>query len=319
MQRIAVNQTLSNDTPRIAVLPESAPQAAQCRDAVIAGGAVLTENVGEAAALVWLSEADPQNLIAVLDAAPSINWVQLPWAGVEPFAASGIFGRDVRFTCAKGAYGEQVAEHALYLMLACLRHARVQLREARWCRVEVRSLSRRRITVLGGGGIASHLVRMLQPMDCQVTVLRRTHGPIEGATVRSIDDLGRVLPGTDVLVLSLPLTPATNRLIDAEKLGLLPAGAVLVNVARGAIVDTAALIAALDANRLSAAGLDVTDPEPLPSGHPLWAMTNVVITSHSADSLAYVSEQLAARVRENVARFVAGHELLGTVDPSAGY
>lgn len=307
------------EPPHIAVLPASAPQAAACRSAVAAGGGIVTDDVAAASAIVWLSESDPLPLIQLLDSGPSINWVQLPWAGVEPFARSGVFDRGVRFTCAKGAYGEQVAEHALYLVLACLRHARVQLSTPQWTPVQVRSLSRLRVTVLGAGGIAGNLVRMLQPMDCRVTVLRRTIGPLAGARVRSIDEVEDVLPETDVLVLALPLTPATVNLIDASKIGLLPAGAVLINVARGGIVDTDALLAALRANHLAAAGLDVTAPEPLPADHPLWQMKNVVITSHSADSLAYVTERLAERVRENVVRFAAGLELIGMVDPISGY
>src|SRR5262249_27469191 len=128
-----------------------------------------------------------------------------------------------------------------------------------------------------------------------------------------------VLPETEILVLALALTASTQRIMGRRELGLLPPGAVLINVARGRHVDTASLVDALSGGHLRAAGLDVTDPEPLPSDHPLWKMNNVLITSHSADSSGYVTGRIAERVRQNVARFRTGRPLVGVVDPSLGY
>ncbi len=176
------------------------------------------------------------------------------------------------------------------------------------------------MTILGAGGIAQTLLALLAPFDCDVTVLRRTSEPMPGATrTIAIGELAGVLPQTDVLVLALALTPLTRHIIGARELALLPSNAVLVNVARGGHVDTEALVAALTDGEIATAALDVTEPEPLPPGHPLWAFDNVLITSHCADSMAFVTEKLVERVGENVARFIAGKPLVGLVHPEHGY
>lgn len=124
---------------------------------------------------------------------------------------------------------------------------------------------------------------------------------------------------SDAVVLALALTPETRGIIGAAELALLPPTAVLVNVARGAHVDTDALVVALQTDRIAAAALDVTEPEPLPAGHPLWELDNVLVTSHSANSATYVTTHLAGRIAENVRRRLDDQPLLGRVDPSAGY
>ena len=120
-------------------------------------------------------------------------------------------------------------------------------------------------------------------------------------------------------MLCAPLTPATEGLIGARELDLIGPDGVLVNVGRGALVDTGALVAALRAGRLGSALLDVTDPEPLPDGHPLWSDPRALITPHVANTRAQLDAALAQRVEENVVRFRAGEELLGPIDPVAGY
>ncbi len=133
------------------------------------------------------------------------------------------------------------------------------------------------------------------------------------------DDLEAMLPLADVVVLCVPLTQETAGMIDAHSLGLMKPGAYLVNIARGGVVDTDALVAALESGRLAGACLDVTDPEPLPPGHPLWGMPNVVITPHVASRAALTSERRAALLEANLRRFGAGEPLLNVVDKSAGY
>ncbi len=137
--------------------------------------------------------------------------------------------------------------------------------------------------------------------------------------VAADDDWHALLPDTDLLVLALALTDETVGIVGARELDLLPDHAWLVNVARGRHVDTEALVAALDAGRLGGAGLDVTDPEPLPDGHPLWGRDDVIISPHTANTPEMGRPLLARRVTENVRRWIAGEDLLGLVDPSLGY
>lgn len=325
MVRIAVESTPPDTRP----LKE--PDPAPILAAVQAAGAVLT-GVHDAEALVWLKLGDPGELARVLDAHPRIRWVQLPWAGVEQFAAAGVLDRPVAFTCAKASFAEQVGEHALTLILACHRHLVPQARTAGWHPIDPVSLFRRNVTILGAGGIAQVLIRLLAAFDCHVRVLRRGPGaadpvgtagavdPVDGADqTLPVARLHEVLPDTDVLVLALALTPETRGIIGAAELSLLPPHAVLVNVARGGHIDTEALTRAMGEGRIAAAALDVTDPEPLPAEHALWHDDRVLITSHCADGTDFISDMLARRVRTNIERFTAGRALIGMVDPAQGY
>jgi phosphoglycerate dehydrogenase-like enzyme len=224
------------------------------------------------------------------------------------------------FTCTKGAFAGQGAEHALLLTLACLRHLVKQTRTPSWGRVEPTSLAGRAVTIVGAGGITEELIRLLAPFGCRVRVLRRRPEPLAGADeTLPVSELHNVLPDTDVLVLALALTPQTHHIIGAPELALLPAHATVVNVARGPHIDTDALVTALREGEIAAAGLDVTDPEPLPASHPLWSDPRALITSHSADSVAYVRAMLCERVEENIAHLLAGETLAGVVDVEHGY
>jgi phosphoglycerate dehydrogenase-like enzyme len=317
-QRIAIMPDANENAGR-ADEPGLESRAARVATAVREGGGVVSP-LEEATGLVWLTLGDAAGLERVLDAHANIRWVQFPWAGVEQMVGRGVLNRPVAFTCAKGAFAKQVAEHALMLTLASLRHVVVMARTPHWHAEDPRSLHGRRVTILGGGGIAAELVRILQPFDCTVRVLRRSSTKLEGATeTLEISRLPEVLPETDVLVLALALTPETRHIVGEAELALLPDHAILVNVARGAHVDTDALVAALRADRIAAAGLDVTDPEPLPEGHPLWADSRVLITSHSADSADYVTEMLCARITTNVRHLDLGLPLEGVVEPDLGY
>ncbi|WP_147268640.1 D-isomer specific 2-hydroxyacid dehydrogenase family protein [Sphaerisporangium album] len=307
------------DGPEAAADPEAERVRAALAEAVARGGGAVVPP-GAANGLVWLVPARPELLGETLDAHPGIRWVQFPWAGVEKYAEAGAFRDEVTFTCAKGAYAGQVSEHALLLTLASLRNIARQARTPRWLPMPPTSLSGRTVTILGGGGIAGKLVRLLQPFGCHITVIRRRPDKLDGA-----DDtlppsaLHATLPGTDVLVLALALTPGTRHVIGRPELELLPPHAVIVNVARGAHIDTDALVEALREDRLAAAGLDVTDPEPLPGGHPLWDDPRVLITSHCADSPEYVTRMLCERVERNVRHLRDAHPLEGVIDPTAGY
>ena len=153
-----------------------------------------------------------------------------------------------------------------------------------------------------------------------MTVVRQHPEPLAGAArVVGADRLDDVLPGADVLFLALALTPETTGLIDGRRLRLLPEHAWVVNVARGGHIVTDELVAVLAEGRIGGAALDVTDPEPLPSGHPLWTEPRCIITPHTANTVEMAEPLLRARVAENVRRWIEAEPLLGLVDPAAGY
>jgi len=303
--------------PRIAVGPHAAEFAT---DAVRAGGGAVVGIDDAPDGVVWLDPHAMPALEAWLARAPSARWVQLPFAGVEKALEQGLFDGDHVWTCAKGAYAEPVAEHALALALAGLRHLPTRVEARSWGIPAGTSLYDQDVTILGGGGIATSLLEQLAPFRVRATVVRRRADPVAGAArVLPVESLHEALSGALVVVLALALTPETTGIIGAAELGVMGATSWLVNVARGRHVDTAALVAALDAGGIGGAALDVTDPEPLPDGHPLWGRPNCIVTPHTADTIEMVVPLLAERIRVNVERLAGGGPLVGTVDPVAGY
>ncbi len=303
------------DAPRVSLAPEGIRSF--LKDAIIAGGGVVSDP-DKADAIVWADPSDPAGLRRLLDRSPTVQWVQLPWAGVEPYV--GVLDHDRIWTAGKGVYAEEVAEHALGLALGGMRNIADYARSQTWGPPVGVSLHGARVTILGAGGIAESLVRLLGPFRCRVTVVRRRETPFTGAerTARPAD-LPSILPDTDLLVLALALTPETHHIIDHTTLAMLPRHAWLVNVARGQHVVTDDLVAALKAGAIAGAALDVTDPEPLPDGHPLWTIPRCIITPHIANTPEMAKPVLMRRVSENVRRFAAGEPLLGVVDVDAGY
>ena len=302
--------------PRVAIGPS--PNAL-AEDAVRAAGGVPAGPDSIADALVWLAPRDTAGLQAAL-AATGARWVQLSSAGIEPTAAAGLLDHDRVWTSAKGVFADQVAEHALMLALAGLRQLPERITARSWGKPGGDSLFDERVTILGGGGITASLLQLLAPFRVSATVVRRRSEPVPGAArTVPVSDLALALPDAKVVILALALTPETERIIGAEQLAMMRADAWLVNVARGRHVDTDALVAALAAGSIAGAALDVTDPEPLPDGHPLWAQERCIITPHTADPAELSDAEFARRISDNVARFAAGQPLLGLVDPAAGY
>ena len=301
--------------PGVAVLPVGVR--AWLADAVVAGGGTIVP-IEDAEALVWAETGQPDALAAVLASAPQVRWVQLPWAGIEPFV--GVLDPERMWTCAKGVYAEPVAEHALGLLLAGLRSIVGYARASVWTRPEGRNLLGGRVTIVGGGGITVSLLRLLGPFGVRTTVVRKRVEPLDGADrVVDISSLDAALGDADGVVLALALTPETAGLIDVRRLALMQPHAWLVNVARGGHVVTSDLVDALQSGVIGGAALDVTEPEPLPDGHPLWSLPNCIITPHTANTPEMALPLLSARLTENVRRYAAGEPLLGPVDPSLGY
>jgi phosphoglycerate dehydrogenase-like enzyme len=301
--------------PRVAVEPEGTR--AFLSEAVRAGGGEVVEPA-QAEGLVWTQPHNPSDLAQLLSRHPSIRWVQLPWAGIEPMVT--VIDRHRLWTAAQGVYAEEVAEHALALSLAGLRHLAAFARATEWGSPAGQNLLGARVTILGAGGIATALLRLLEPFRCHVTVLRRKPDPLPGAErTATLAELPSVTADTDLLILALALTPETTGIIDRSRLAELPRTAWIVNVARGGHVVTDDLVDALREGRIGGAALDVTDPEPLPPDHPLWALPNCLITPHTANTPQMAAPVLARRITENVRRFGRGDELLGVVDIDGGY
>ncbi|MET4159348.1 D-isomer specific 2-hydroxyacid dehydrogenase family protein [Agromyces sp. PvR057] len=287
-----------------------------------AGGEVVPLGAGTRG-VVWVASSGSNELDDVLTRHPDVSWVQLPWAGVDAFAPTLASYRDDGrvWTSAKRSYARPVAEHALMLALGVLREVPRRARAAEWQADERgRSLFGLRVVIVGGGGITEALLALLQPFGVHVTVVRRRDAPVVGAA-RTVTDaaLHEVLGDADLVFLAAALTDRTRGMIGAAELALLPAGACLVNVARGGLVDTDALVAELACGRLGGAGLDVTDPEPLPAGHPLWSLENALVTPHVADTVEMTVPLFAERVAANVAAFLGRGEWIGRIDLHAGY
>src|SRR5579862_9147535 len=202
--------------------------------------------------LVWTDGAAMDALRAAL--APGISWVQLPQAGVERVFQAGVVDHERRWTSAKGAYAEPVAEHALALILAGLRLLKVRARARTWGQPAGESLFGQPVTVVGAGGIATVLMRLLEPFGTPVTVVRRHPEPVPGA-VRTVPtgQLAEALPGARAVVITVALTPQTRGLIGQAELAAMAPDAWLVNVARGGVVDTEALVAALQKGQIGGA------------------------------------------------------------------
>ncbi len=286
-------------------------------EAITDGGGLISP-LADAKALVWGAPAKPQALVDVLEQAPQLEWIQLPWAGIEPYI--DVIDDDRLWTCAKGVYAEPVGELALALGLCGLRGISSYARAQTWESPSGMNLQGGRVTILGGGGITEVLLSLLMPFDAHVTVVRNRVRAMDGAdVVVESDHLHNTLPGADLVILALALTPDTDGIIGADELRLMERHAWLVNVARGRHVVTDDLVGALQAGTIGGAALDVTEPEPLPDGHPLWSLPNCIITPHVGNTPEMAKPLLAERITANVRRWAHGEPLIGPVDPSLGY
>ena len=287
------------------------------RDAVIAGGGHIVEPAA-ASAIVWTAARDASGLREVLDTHGHLEWVQVPFAGIENFVP--ILDDDRIWTCGKGVYAEPVAEHALALALAGMRHVAAYSRASQWIGPAGRNLLGAAVTIVGGGGITESLVRLLTPFNCSITVVRRTVVDIDGVdTVVGQENLVDALVGADVVFLALSLTSETVGLIGKPELEVMEPHAWIVNVARGGHIVTDDLVWALQNNVIGGAALDVTAPEPLPEDHPLWTLPNCIITPHVGNTPEMAVPLLSARITENVKRFINDESLIGLVDVRNGY
>jgi len=273
------------------------PSDGELPDAIL-GAEFLVPSAGDSRALQLLSRMPALRVVQTLSA--GVDWLL-------PFAPGGVTLCD-----AAGSRDVAVAEWVLAAILASrklLGELRDSQREHRWSWRATSELAGSTVMILGYGTIGRAVEHRLKAFDVELIRVART----ARSGVHAVDELGSLLGAADVVVVLLPLTPATVGLLDAEMLGHLRPGALLVNAARGAILDTAALVELLNAGRLGAA-LDVTDPEPLPADHPLWDAPGVLITPHLAGDTLAAERRAFALVGEQVRRYARGEPLRNIVE-----
>jgi phosphoglycerate dehydrogenase-like enzyme len=243
--------------------------------------------------------------VALAGTMPQLRLIQLLSAGADVWVDKIPDG--VLLCDARGVHDSSTSEWVLTAVLAHLRNfpafARAQERRE-WRYTQTDELAGKRVLVVGAGAVGSAIVRRLEPFEVSLTLVARRARP----GVHGIDELPSLLPAADIVVLVVPLTAATTRLVDADFLAAMPDGALLVNAARGPVVDTEALTAEVGKGRLSAA-LDVTNPEPLPADHPLWTMPNVLITPHVGGSVRGLLARAYGLVGAQLRRFCANEPL----------
>jgi phosphoglycerate dehydrogenase-like enzyme len=246
----------------------------------------------------------------VLPRMTSLRVVQTLSAGVDAIRAHVPEG--VLLCNGRSIHETSTAELTVALTLASLRELPRFVRQqdrGEWHRGFTQSLADKRVLIVGYGAIGVAIESRLAPFECDVVRVART--PREG--VHAVAELPDLLPHADVVVLIVPLTGETRGLVDAGFLARMKPGALLVNMARGPVVDTAALLEALHAHRIRAA-LDVVDPEPLPAGHPLWHAPGVLITPHNGGASSAMWPRAMRLVREQLARYVAGEPLVNVME-----
>ncbi len=243
-----------------------------------------------------------------LDAAPNLRLVQTQSTGFD--GVPDLIGPDAAIATAAGVHAAATAELAVGLALASLRgidDAVRQQAEGRWHSARYPGLADRRVLLVGVGGIGEEIRRRLVTFEAQVTRVGSSARDDEHGHVHGSDELVELAPRHDVVILITPLTEATRGLIGAEVLAALPDGALVINVARGAVVDTEALTREVVAGRLRAA-LDVVDPEPLPHGHPLWSAPGVIITPHVGGNTGAFPPRILELLRRQIELLGSGQE-----------
>ncbi len=253
-------------------------------------------------------------LEAMLARMPNVQVIQSLSAGVDHL--SGRIPAGVTLCDARGVHGGAVAEWILAVILASLRElphfihaqARHEWSEQR----PAAELAGKRVLIVGAGDLGEQTASRLRAFDASPTLVGRHARSADGVTVHGTAELPGLLANADIVVVVVPLTAETERMVDAAFLASMPDGALLVNAARGRVLDTGALLAELEAGRLHAA-LDVTDPEPLPADHPLWDAPNLLLTPHVAGTVDGFPPRAYALVRAQLGRLVSGEPLVNVV------
>lgn len=283
----------------------------------------IAEDLGEAEVLFLRWGLEPETFQRLVASIPRLRWVHTISAGVDHVLHAGLIDSEVILTNASGVFDTPIAETVLAYMLAVVKRLPEfldQQRAHRWHYLPLREMSGLAVGIVGLGAIGSGVARRCRGFDMRVLGLRRHPGPSEVADeVFPPERLHDLLARSDFVVISLPLTSETEGLIGGPELAAMKPDAWLINVARGAIVDEAALIEALQEERIGGACLDVFCEEPLPEDSPLWDLPNVIVTPHNSWASPHLRDREAELFLENLRRYVAGEPLLNVVDKRAGY
>jgi phosphoglycerate dehydrogenase-like enzyme len=264
-----------------------------------------------------------------LEQAKRLRWFHAGSAGVEHLDRGALKDHGIVLTNSRGVSAPNMAEHALGMMVALARRFPRLMREQvihEWrdedTHREVRELAGETVLILGTGEIGSQVARRAAAFGMRVEGLRRHANaeiPPHFDRIWSNEELSDALSGADHVVVTLPVTPQTRGLLDAAALASCKQGAMIYNIGRGAVIDTDALVAGLQSGYLGGAGLDVTEPEPLPADSPLWDLENVLITAHTSGATPRYWERQEALVAENLARYLDDRELRNLVDFESAY
>lgn len=289
---------------------------------VIDSEAVAATALGDADAFILSDNAYTEGIAAAVRGANKLKWVQVLTAGYDNITRIGI-PSNLTVTSVGDAFSPSVAVHAATLLLALQRGIPAALafqQTGEWSK----SLASRMVMpegktllICGFGSIGQEVARLLAPFGMHVIGISRSGAPHPLAKeVHKTEALLSQLPRADAIVLSMPLSPATAGLFDARAFAVCRPHALLVNVSRGKLIDQTALADALKAGKLGGAGLDVTDPEPLPPGHPLWSAPNIIISPHVAGAAGpYGTERQIERASDNLRRYLAGEPVRHRVTP----
>jgi phosphoglycerate dehydrogenase-like enzyme len=281
------------------------------------GGEDLPDSAHEVEFVV-LPFGVPRSRLPVFGKLPRLRVIQLMSAGAENVL--GYVPPGVTLCTARGAHDPAVAEWIMAVILGQVRQLprfMAAQQAGTWAPAVSEPLAGRTALIVGYGSIGEATERLLVPFGVTVERVARHARRVDQQSVAGVDDLPALLPRADIVILLVPVTPDTTGLVDARFLGLMRDHALLVNAARGAIVDTGALLAELSSGRLLAA-LDVTDPEPLPAGHPLWSAPGLLLTPHVAGLSTDAIPRARDIVKEQLARYAAGEPLRNVVGPQ-GY
>ncbi len=269
----------------------------------------------------WFDMHSKDDMAEVFRRADKLKWLNSVYAGVEAFPLDLLASRGVVLTNGAGINAVPIAEYVLMLMLAQAKGYRevVRAQERReWLKDSPgkRELYGSEVLILGYGAIGQEVEARLTGFGATVTKVRRTPGPGTLGPDAWRGELGRF----DWIVLAVPSTPETQHMIGAVELAAMKAAAVIVNIARGSVIDQDALVTALEAGRIGGALLDVTTPEPLPPEHPLWTLDNAQVTMHlSGHAQTLMFRRAAEQFLANLERYHTGEALSPTVDYAAGY
>lgn len=257
----------------------------------------------------------------------NLKWLHLPSAGANNYTDISLYADpSIILTKSSGTFGVPIAEHVIGIMIALsrnfmLHHNARQEGEWRYDHPEVLDLFGSNVLVLGLGDIGNEVCKRLSGFGCNIIGFRRdasvSHELV--GEVRPISRLRESLPDADYIIVCLPGTAETDKLLGREEFDLMKKRAIVINIGRGSIIDTYALVEALNNKKIAGAGIDVTDPEPLPAGHPLWSAENVIITPHVSALSTRNGDRRLAIFTDLLKRYLSGQKMYNTVNFIAGY